>query len=189
MRVIKKVMLFTILLIFPFVKVFADSINKIYMDVYINNNGNATVTERWETDFNSDTEFFKAYNNLGNSSIINFSVTDESGRLYEKIPEWDVNASFEEKAYKYGIRNTSDGIELCWGKSEYGERTYMLQYEIVNLVMQYTDAQGLYFNFLNLDQTVQVATINIHSDMQFSSANSKIWSFGNNGNISFIDGI
>lgn len=54
--------------------------------------------------------------------------------------------------------------------------------------MQYTDVQGIYFNFLNLDQTVNNAKITIHSDIPFSVDNAKIWAFGNDGSINFEDG-
>ena len=46
----------------------------------------------------------------------------------------------------------------------------------------------IYINFLNLDQPVKNAKVTIHSDIPFSLDNSRIWAFGNNGSINFIDG-
>ena len=96
--------------------------------------------------------------------------------------------SFENKAYKCGINKYGNEVELCWGISNYGYRTYVLKYKISNIVQQYTDTQGIYFNFLNMDFVVYNAKITIHSDFPFSLENSRIWAFGTEGEINFIDG-
>ena len=101
---------------------------------------------------------------------------------------WDISGSFSDKAYKNGINYNDDGIELCWGISQYGNRTYTLKYNISNLVKQYTDNQGIYFNFLSSIKAVDSVKITIHSDEPFSLDNAKIWDFGNNGEINFKDG-
>ena len=46
--------------------------------------------------------------------------------------------SFENKAYKCGINKYENEVELCWGISNYGYRTYVLKYKISNIVQQYT---------------------------------------------------
>ena len=185
-----KIMLFTLINIFFILTahVSANSIKSIDMDVYIDNEGNATITEVWNTELTEGTEGYRTYKDMGNSVISNFSVTDQTGTIYERISNWNRNSSFDSKAYKCGIHDLSDGVELCWGISNYGDNTYTLKYNISNLVTQYTDKQGIYFNFLNLGQTVLDAKITIHSTYKFSGDNAKIWSFGNDGTISFNDG-
>lgn len=183
------VLLFTILLILILqTKSNANTVNKIDMDVYIDNYGNASITEVWNASLTKGTEGYRAYTKLGNSSISNFSVSDDSGRTYETLSNWKTSSSFNDKAYKCGINHTSNGVELCWGISEYGNRKYTLKYEISDFVTQYTDTQGIYFNFLNIDQAVGKATISIHSDTQFSLDNARIWAFGNDGSINFVEG-
>lgn len=169
-------------------KVNANSINQITMDVYIDKSGNATVTEVWSANLTQGTEGYRIYGDLNKSSISNFTVSDDSGRTYETLPNWNVNDSFSSKAYKCGIHDVSNGIELCWGISNYGTRTYILKYDINDFVTQYSDAQGIYFNFLDLDQKVNNAKITIRSDTLFSTNNAKIWAFGYNGTINFNNG-
>ena len=173
---------------FSIIQVSANSISKIDMDVYIDSNGNATITEVWNAYLQQGTEGYRPYTKLGNSSISNFSVSDDSGRTYEQLSYWNTDDSFDNKAYKSGIHNISNGVELCWGISNYGDRTYILKYNISNFVVQYTDVQGIYFNFLNLDQPIENAKITIHSDIPFSLDNARIWAFGNNGSINFESG-
>lgn len=173
---------------FSITNVNANSITNIDMDVYIDANGNATITEVWKAYLSEGTEGYRLYTKLGNSSISNFSVSDDSGRIYDSLSSWNTSASFASKAYKSGIHYTSNGLELCWGISSYGNRIYTLKYNISNFVTQYTDTQGIYFDFLNLDQLVASAKITIHSDIPFSLDNARIWAFGNNGSINFENG-
>lgn len=166
----------------------ASTINDINMDVYIDSNGSASITEVWTGYFNNGTECYKPYSDLGNSEIYNFSVTDKSGTNYKTLSNWIVDSSFDNKAYKCGLHKINNGVELCWGISKYGYNTYTLKYTISNFVTKYTDSSGIYFNFLNLEQGGFKANITIHSDYKFDSTNSQIWAFGYSGNINFIDG-
>ena len=165
----------------------APSIKNIDMDVFVEKNGDASVTETWKTTSNEGTEIYRGYATKS-YSISNFTVSDDLGRNYGFLSDWDISGSFSDKAYKNGINYNDDGIELCWGISQYGNRTYTLKYNISNLVKQYTDNQGIYFNFLSSIKAVDSVKITIHSDEPFSLDNAKIWDFGNNGKINFKDG-
>lgn len=187
-NVLKIIFITFITLIVFHTKSNANSISEIDMDVYIDNQGNATITEVWTTSMSQGTEGYRVYKNLRNSKISNFTVTDETGKLYQSLSNWNTNASFDSKAYKNGLHYISGGIELCWGISSYGNKTYTLKYNISNLVTQYNDTQGIYFNFINLDQEIGNANITIHSNYDLSLNNSKIWAFGNNGTINFKNG-
>lgn len=187
-RVIQITIIAFIMLILFQTKSYANTINEINMDVYIDNQGNATVTEVWTTNMSQGTEGYRVYTDLGNSKISNFTVTDETGTLYESLSNWNVNDSFDSKSYKNGLHYVSGGVELCWGISSYGAKTYTLKYNISNFVTQYSDTQGIYFSLIDLDQKINNANITIHSNYDFSLNNSKIWAFGNNGTINFNDG-
>ena len=188
-KMYKIIFIFTIVLLYMFIgKVYANSINDIDIDVYIDKNGDANVTETWKEWLNEGTEGYKEYKNLGNSEISDFQVFDDTGKEYQYQDQWLTSESFENKAYKCGINKYGNEIELCWGISNYGYRTYVLKYKISNIVQQYTDTQGIYFNFLNMDFVVYNAKITIHSDFPFSLENSRIWAFGTEGEINFIDG-
>lgn len=188
-KMYKIIFIFTIVLLYMFIgKVYASSINDIDIDVYIDKNGDANVTETWKEWLNEGTEGYKEYKNLGNSEISDFQVFDDTGKEYQYQDQWLTSESFENKAYKCGINKYGNEIELCWGISNYGYRTYVLKYKISNIVQQYTDTQGIYFNFLNMDLLIYNAKITIHSDFPFSLENSRIWAFGTEGEINFIDG-
>lgn len=189
-NLLSKIIFFTFIMMFFILinPVSANSIKSIDMDIYIDSNGNATVTEVWAVNLTQGTEGYRPYTRMGNSEISNFSVKDQTGTTYQNLSTWNTTASFNSKAYKSGLHTISNGVELCWGISNYGNNTYTLKYNISNFITQYTDTQGIYFNFLNLDQKVSNAKITIHSNHKFSLDNARIWAFGNDGTINFVDG-
>ena len=66
---IKILLLFTFILLFLGIDkvVEANSIDKISMDIYVDKNGNANITEIWNCSTDSGTEVYHPYYNLGNS--------------------------------------------------------------------------------------------------------------------------
>ena len=119
----------------------ANSINRISMDIFVDSNGNANVTETWNCYSNQSTEIYHPYYNLGNSEITNLSVSMDSTQ-FETLSSWDTSTSFDEKAYKAGINRVSNGVELCWGISEYGTNIYRVNYTVTNFVSNLTDSQS-----------------------------------------------
>lgn len=166
----------------------SNKINSINMDIYIDEFGNAKVNEVWDAYLDSGTEGYRGFSNLENITISDFKVQDELGNMFSYQDNWNTSLDFSDKAYKNGINYTSDGLELCWGISEYGGKVYTLDYMINNLVVNYTDTQGIYFNLLNINQDVDKVSISISSYNGLSIDNSKIWGLGYDGTINFIDG-
>ncbi len=126
----------------------ANSLNSIDIKGNLDKNGTLHLEEIWQMRTNKDTEIYKEEYNLGNMIIQNFKVRDEK-REYTKVNNWDINGSFNDKKYKYGINYTNNGPELCWGISEYGNKTYTISYDIVNAVFSTEDADVLYLRLIN----------------------------------------
>lgn len=169
------------------INVKANSINSIDMDIYIDSNGNAYVTETWNAYLNQGTEGYKPYSNLGDSTITDFTVSN-SDKNFESIDYWDVNASFSSKAYKSGIVEKSDGVELCWGISHYGSNTYILKYKINNFIYKTSDDyQLLYWNLIppELSSKPKQVKIKIYADSSFEN-NLDVWGYGNYGGTAYV---
>lgn len=184
-KVIKIISLISILFLFPLV-VKANTINKIDMDIYVDKNGTAHVTETWSANLTQGTEGYKPYYNLGNANITNFRVS-ENGNNYEFVNNWNTNDSFNNKAYKNGINYISDGIELCWGISEYGYHNYTLTYEIEGFVASLTDADMIYWTLIpyELSSKPNDVHIKIYSDDYFSQE-LDVWGYGNYGGTAYV---
>ena len=155
----------------------AESINSINMDIYIDNNGDAYVTEVWDTNATEKTEYYHAYYNIGNSKITDLKVKDESQEY--TYTEWDINGSLSSKAYHYGYNYAEDGVELCFGKSSYGDHKYTLTYKINGFVYNTDDGkQVIYWTLLNkINPAPKEFEIVIYADEDFKDT-LPVWGYG-----------
>ena len=164
----------------------ANSIDKISMDIYIEENGDAKVTETWKCYTNQGTEVYHPYFNLGNSQIQNLEVR-EGSKKYDTLDRWNTSASFETKAYKCGINKVSNGVELCWGMSSTGNHVYTVEYEITNFVSELTDSQMVYWTLIpkEFSNSIGTAYIKIHADQYFPD-DIDVWGYGNYGGTAYV---
>lgn len=167
-------------------KVEANSISRITMDIYVDNNGNATVNETWTCTTNSGTEVYHPYYNLGKSKIENLTVK-ENGRNYQTLSSWDTSGTLSQKAYKCGINKITNGVELCWGISTYGSHVYEISYTISNFIAELNDSQMLYWTFIPHDfsNSIGSAYIKIHTDFDIPDS-VDVWGYGNYGGTAYV---
>lgn len=170
--------------------VYADNlIQSIEKNVTVERNGDARVEEVWMVHVDSGTEIYQAFSDLRGKEITDLSVQDEQGHEFTTVGAWNTNWSFQQKAYKAGYHAIADGVELCFGISEYGTKTYVINYVIHDLVTQYTDFPGIYFDFLKMDMTVYDAklTIQMADGTALSTDTARMWAFGYTGTDTFED--
>ena len=165
----------------------ANSINSIDMDIFIDDYGNANVTEVWNCRTNEGTESYHPYYNLGNSKITNLTVFDKNQK-YTTLDTWNTSGSLSSKAYKCGINKISNGVELCWGISNYGNNTYTVKYNISNFVSELTDSQMAYWTLIPYDFSVSIGRkkIKIHSNSYFEDT-IDVWGYGNYGGLCYVN--
>lgn len=174
-----------IFLFFIFIgNVNANTLNSVKMDVFIDDNGNADITEVWDYTVNSGTENYHSFKNIGNSSFKNLKVSDETTN-YTLLSHWNVDASFNSKAYKCGINKISDGVELCWGISSYGRHTYTINYTITNFVSELSDSQMIYWELIPSGNTKGSVYIKIHSNFDYDFE-TPVWGYGNYGGTCYV---
>ncbi|MDO5062793.1 MAG: DUF2207 domain-containing protein [Peptostreptococcaceae bacterium] len=174
----------------------SEKINSIDIDVLLNDDGSADITQVWDIETNKGTEFYITMSRMGDMQVQDFRVTDETGREFTFVGEdWDIDGSLEDKAYLCGFHPIGDGFEMCWGKGSYGEHTYTLQYRLTNLVKSYPDYDGFNTRFINdqISPDVQSATVTIRfadasRNVHLNADEAGIWSFGHQGTILFEDG-
>lgn len=186
MKKFLKCLFFAVILLFFFFigNVQANTFNSIQMDIYIDKNGDAHITEIWDYTATDGTENYHSYNNIGNSEFINFTVS-EGNKQYSSISNWNVNASFDDKAYKSGINYTSDGVELCWGISSYGRHTYGLHYTITNFVSELEDSQMIYWELIPSGSAKKNVYIKMYTDFNIDSE-TPVWGYGNYGGTCYV---
>lgn len=168
----------------------ADDFKSIDMDISIDKDGIASVSETWNIDEdNKDyTERYKLIENLRGLKIEDFSLSSND-KDFERIETWDTDKSFDEKSYKYGRIDRDDEVELCWGISSYTENTYTLKYKINPLVVGLNDADMVFFQFVgsNFDPKPENVSIKINGYEKFPE-DIKMWGFGLVGEINNENG-
>lgn len=165
----------------------ANSISSISMDIFIDDRGNAKVTEVWNCNTNEGTESYHPYYNLGNSKITNLTVSDKT-QSYTTLESWNTSGSLSSKAYKCGINRISNGVELCWGISKYGSNVYTVKYNISNFVSELSDSQMVYWTLIPYDfsNSIGDVKIKIYADSYFKDT-IDVWGYGNYGGLCYVN--
>ena len=180
------VFLFAIILFSLGKNVEANTINRISMYIHVNNKGDADITEVWDCKATEGTEIYHPYYNLGNSQIKNLSVKDGNSQ-YTTLSKWNTSGTLSSKANKCGINKINNGVELCWGISNYGKHTYAVKYTITNFVAQLKDSQMIYWTLIphNFSNAIGQVYINIYTDFNISST-TDVWGYGNYGGTAYV---
>ncbi len=169
----------------------ANNVSHIDAEIIINDDGSADFHQVWQCNFSEDTEVYYFFPDEERFTVSGFLVSD-GDKLYTPVDNWDISASFEEKAGKSGLLETDDGYELCWGITEYGEKTYDIYFRVDNLITSFKDADGTYFALFSKN----IATTPTDITVSISLANGKTLidgvvfdegSFLNGGNCEFMD--
>lgn len=168
----------------------ANHVTEIDIAVVIREDGSALVTQVWSGEFENGTENYIPIR-TGDIAISEFAVADENG-AYLLVSDWDVDADFTTKQGKCGIVTTDDGVELCFGITEYGHKEYTISYVVSDFIKGYTDYNGTNFMFINPEMstfpTAGSVTLSLESGVPLDSSNAGIWAFGFEGMAEFADG-
>ena len=190
----KRLWLLTIMLAVTTMVSASPSLRKLDIQVDLRDNGDAEIIETRQMSIDSEgTECYIVIDNLNGRDITDFYVTDETGKKYTNIGEWEVDRSRKWKTGKCGIVRKSDGYELCWGLGQSGERIYIAHYVVTNMVLSYKESDGFNWMFVarELSPSPQLVDINIHASCLKSGLpedSINIWLFGNRkGNIEKLD--
>lgn len=172
----------------------ANRVTSIDIDVLLEEDGSALITQVWRGRFSEGTECYIPLNDSGYLTVENLAVysgTDETIAAFETLSGWDVDAGFDEKAYRCGVNRTDNGYELCWGISEYGKQTYTVQYTVQNLVRAFDEADGFNFMFVNRGMNTTPTDVSVWietTNAVLSTDNSAVWAFGFDGEVQFEEG-
>lgn len=129
----------------------ANDIESIDITAQLQPDGSMVITDRRIFNAEEGTEHYIALGDLGPSEVTGFSVS-EAGVPLQDVGAWDVDASFAQKSGKFGVVETNDGMELCFGLGSYGRKDFTITYRVSNSVRKLKDGyQALYWTFINPD--------------------------------------
>lgn len=197
MKKLKKVIFMLLCFIFVlgfnnYVRAESSTIDNIDINVKINEDGSASITEAWNVEIYDIDQLSKSYFNLNTSEIKDLVVVNENKEKFEFISNWNNEASREEKSNKCGLYiNKEDGeTAICFGTGENGKHVYAFKYTITNFVKQKSNYQSLNFKFLqsHMDILPKSAKITIEADKAFKEKNIDYEGLGFDGESKIEDG-
>lgn len=176
----KKVFMLTLMLIMliPACVKAEDHIYRMEVNIYLDEDGTARVTEVWDVQADGGTEWCKQISNFEKTEVKGFYVQKDGKKLESK--DWKTNGSLEENAGHYGIRYISGGYELCFGKEDNERHEFMFGYELSNYILDTEDSQVLYHV---LAPNVKVDSFYADILAFYSLPNDlEVWRYGFDGN-------
>jgi len=178
----KKILILLTIFVTSISIVKANTISSIDMDVYVDIEGTATVTETWIANVSQGTEGWHPYFNIGNSQITLLEASMDN-KEYTILDDWNENSSLEGKSYKAGLYYPeSNEVDICFGITNYGTHTYKIKYTISNFVSTTEDSDIIYWTLFpyGFSAEPQNVTIKIYSDEKFSDT-LDVWGYGKYG--------
>ena len=174
------------------VTAWAHVVNDVDIRVVINDLGHARVAEVRQCEMGSSgTEGFIKQYNLHGMRVGELAVSDETGTQYVVDEPWDIDRSRREKAGHCGINHVSEGVELCWGIGDAGDRIYNIHYTLGGLVNSLDDYDGFNFRFYEPASGAYARHVRVTIEReqgQFTPEDTRIWAFRYHGQINLVDG-
>jgi len=166
-------------------------INKISMDIYIDNNGDAKVIEIWDCNIKDGSYLSHEYSyaqRLSNSFTNDnkFTIKDlkvsENNNCFENITNWSSEYTLSDTNNKCALIESLNGYGIYWGLSSYGKHTYKLEYTITDYIKNLKDSQISNCTLLpvfspNEFRKIEKLNIKIHSN-HISSNNTNVYIYG-----------
>lgn len=185
------ILCFVLLFAFPLPAYAANHVNTMDIQAVIYNDGSMYVTQSWEGNFEEGTEIYIPMNVPDYLTISELMVSGQNG-IYDTVPDWNIDWSFEEKARKCGIHTTDSGYEICFGISQYGQNRYAIEYKLDNAVGGYSDRDGVNFRFVNDGMNTTPTDVKVEiwlaDGTPITDEIADIWAFGYGGKVEFSDG-
>lgn len=167
----------------------ASSVKDVSINVILQPDGSARITETWKLNQDSGTEWYLVRDNLGDIRISNFKVSENGLDFFYEGEDWDTGRSIEAKRNRCGIVRKNNGCELCWGLGSHGSHVFDVSYTMSNVVKLTDDYQYMHVQLVNpgLSSPPEHVSVTI-SDSQgrtLNDDNCRIWGFGFNGTTEF----
>ena len=182
--------------LWPALTGFAQTVRSIEETVVLRSDGSAQVTQVWDVNIVSGTEWYLPFDNLGPMKITDLSVSENGEEFISEGEHWNPDWTRERKRGRSGIVRKRDGVELCWGQGDYGDHVWTVRYTISGLVMRMEDdCSGLYFTFVNPGLSAPPRKVRLTildgsggAGGAWTAENVRVWGFGSDSEIRVEDG-
>lgn len=174
---------------------YADEYYSNETQVVLNKDGSADFIINMDYRADSGSEYYTPISNLGESKIINYSVSElveGVEQKYEALQTWDIKKDIKYKENKCGIVKNNDSYELCFGIGNYERKQYIIRYTVTDFAKILKDKDMVFWKFINDDLEAAPKYLNIILTKEngeiFDQNNVRMWGFGLKGDIGLDKG-
>lgn len=170
---------------------YSPAIHSVKVDVALSSDGAAHIREWWDVTVASGTEWYLVRSNLGDMSVLDFSV-EENGVRYLNEGEWDTERDIDAKKGRCGILQRNDGgVELCWGVGSMGPHSFSVSYTMTGAVVSLRDYDALHLQLVSpgLSSSPEDVEVAVRVENQTMTPEKvRFWGFGFEGSGALEDG-
>lgn len=190
-----KRLLFSLTLCLACITGLADNhVGLVEIDVELQKNGNATITETWDVNINStNTEWYLAKYGLANGYVSDLRVSDLlTGEEFITEEGWNVDRTRQQKAGRCGIYDKGfRDYELCWGVGSDGRHLWKVEYTHHNLVVAYADSCAFNHMFVSDDMSTPPDSVSLtirYPGHELTDSIASVWGFRYHGYVAYENG-
>lgn len=160
-----------------------EKIREIRTKAKVLEDGSMWVAQKWTFD-DSNTDSTEHYIVFSKSALAGIKLDNirvsQNGTPLEEVP-WDIEESFDWKAGKFGLNQTGDNLEICFGIGEEKKfNDFVVSYTVSNALEKTTDNYTfLNWKFVNDDLSDRVGKVRV--DVELPANAKRIYAFGYKG--------
>lgn len=183
----KKKVLIILISLFAFSpEVFALSkLNRMDVDIKINEDGIAEITEDWQINAGNSNYYEKNFYDADNISITDITLTDLSGSEYLYLEKYDKNRNL---VYNFKDSKKTKKIRINTNNKD---TTLRLSYKVDGIITKYDDVYAINWNILSATNSLEIGTLNvdISGPIEFNETNMALYGMGKNMSCEFENGM
>lgn len=179
----KKRFIQLLILVFIFIPSFvsAASINTVDIYITLDNEGNATVSEKWNIKAQDEEFIIKDFNDAANVTVTDITITDIKNSVYKQTKKFDKN-----KDFTYAFIDSGKKKRLKFTTLN-EDNTFTINYKLSGVINSYSDIFGLDYVFIAKTKGQTIGTLNIYVNgpIALNTENTAIYAIGNNLSATF----
>lgn len=185
----KKILIFIIFFFVFSTNAFALKIDEINIDVKIDANGDAEITEIWKIPSQDITYFEKEFYDVSNAKISDYKITDKmdtKNPRFKEVKKWD-----KSKEFTYYFKDSKNRKKIMISTNGL-ENIYTISYKVKGIITKFKDGvYGINWYFLVNSKTQEVRNIDIYlkGATSYNETNTALYAIGKNLSAEFKDGL
>lgn len=159
-------------------------LNRMDVNININEEGVALVTEEWQVTAGTSNYYEKVFYDIGDANITDINLTDLSGPEYIYLDKYNKDRNL---VYHYSDNKKIKKIMINTNNKA---TTLRLTYKIDGIITKYDDLYAINWNILSSTNSIEISSLNayISGPVEFSESNMALYGIGKNMSCEFENG-